>query len=206
MSSQAYHLSISKFSLGVKRVFDVLIALLGLVFSLPLILVIVLAIFVEDHGSIIFRQERIGYKGRPFMLYKFRTMREDAERGGLPQLYRKGDDRLTKVGRFLRTHHLDEIPQFVNVLKGEMSLVGYRPERKFYVDKIIECNPNYVLLYQVRPGLFSNATLYNGYTDTMEKMLMRLDMDLAYMEKMSLWNDFVIILKTFLSIVSGKKF
>lgn len=161
----------------------------------------------EDKGPAIFAQERIGYKGKPFVLYKFRTMIVDSEPGGKAQLFHGEDDsRLTKIGAFLRSHHLDELPQLWNVLRGDMSFVGYRPERKVFIDKIMEANPDYELLYQLRPGLFSYATLYNGYTDTMDKMLRRLQMDLHYMRTRSLWVDIKIIYLTVYSIISGKKF
>ena len=121
-------------------------------------------------------------------------------------LCQKHDKRLTRIGRFLREHHLDELPQLWNVLKGDMSFVGPRPERGFFIDRIISINPNYRLLYQLRPGLFSTATLYNGYTDTMEKMLERLRMDLEYLNNRSLWTDIKIIFQTIWAIASGKKF
>lgn len=121
-------------------------------------------------------------------------------------LCQKHDKRLTRIGRFLREHHLDELPQLWNVLKGDMSFVGPRPERRFFIDRIISINPNYRLLYQLRPGLFSTATLYNGYTDTMEKMLERLRMDLEYLNNRSLWTDIKIIFQTVWAIASGKKF
>ncbi len=133
-------------------------------------------------------------------------MTPTAESDGNPKLCQKQDKRLTHIGRFLREHHLDELPQLWNVLKGDMSFVGPRPERRFFIDKIISINPSYKLLYQLRPGLFSTATLYNGYTDTMEKMLERLRMDLEYLHNRSLWMDIKIIYQTALAIVSGKKF
>ena len=191
---------------GAKRFLDILFALAGLFVFFPVYIVAYYLIKKEDGGKVIFSQERIGYGGKPFMLYKFRSMTETAEVDGKPALYSKGDKRLTDIGRFLREHHLDELPQFWNVLKGEMSFVGPRPERKFFIDKIMAINPDYELLYQLRPGLFSEATLYNGYTDTMEKMLKRLDMDLNYLEKQSLWLDIKIIYLTAYSILSGKKF
>jgi len=141
------------------------------------------------------------------MLYKFRSMKVNAEGDGKPQLWQGEEDaRLTKVGKFIRNHHLDELPQFWNIWKGDMSFVGYRPERQYFIDKIVKENPDYVKLYAMRPGVFSEATLYNGYTDTMEKMLKRLEMDLDYMERQSLWLDIVIIFKTGVSILTGKKF
>lgn len=189
-----------------KRVFDVIGSLIALIVTSPAFLVIYFLIKHEDGGPAIFKQERIGYCGKPFTLYKFRSMVVRSESDGKPTLCRKDDMRLTKVGKFIREHHLDELPQFWNVLKGEMSFVGPRPERKYFVDKIMAINPDYELLYQIRPGLFSPATLYNGYTDTMEKMLERLRMDLKYLRERSLWLDFKIIVLTVSSIVSGKKF
>ena len=115
-------------------------------------------------------------------------------------------ERLTKIGAFIRAHHLDEFPQLWNVLKGEMAFVGPRPERKFFIDQIMEHNPDYARLYALRPGLFSYATLYNGYTDTMEKMLERLRLDLEYLDNYSLWFDVKIIFLTAFSIIFGKKF
>ena len=132
--------------------------------------------------------------------------RQPAEADGKPALCCQGDKRLTRVGRFLREHHLDELPQLWNVLKGDMSFVGPRPERKYFVEQIKAINPDYELLYQLRPGLFSPATLYNGYTDNMEKMLRRLRMDLDYLAHHTLWLDTKIIFLTVLSILSGKKF
>lgn len=189
-----------------KRGFDFVASLIGLIVFSPFMAMIYFCIRREDGGPAIFKQERIGYKGKAFMLYKFRSMKITAEADGKPALCQKEDKRLTRIGKFLREHHLDELPQLWNVLKGEMSFVGPRPERKFFVDKIISVNPDYELLYCLRPGLFSPATLYNGYTDTMEKMLRRLNMDLAYMEKHTLWLDTKIIFLTVYSIVSGKKF
>ncbi len=192
-----------------KRCFDFISALIALVVFAPLILLIALLIKREDpDGTIIYSQERVGYKGKIFRLYKFRSMRMDAEQDGTPQLYQGEDEdpRLTKVGRFIRSHHLDEFPQLWNVLKGEMSFVGPRPERLFYVEQIIAENPDYVKLYALRPGLFSYATLYNGYTDTMEKMLCRLDYDLQYLREQSIFVDIKIIFLTSISIIFGKKF
>lgn len=189
-----------------KRAFDIAGSLAGLVVSSPALLLIYGLIKHEDHGPAIFKQERIGYKGRPFTLYKFRSMTITSEADGKPVLCQKDDERLTKIGKFLREHHLDELPQLWNVLKGEMSFVGPRPERKYFIDQIRAVNPDYDLLYQLRPGLFSPATLYNGYTDTMEKMLERLRMDLQYLRERSLWLDFKIIVLTISSIVLGKKF
>ena len=191
----------------VKRGLDLVASVIGMLVFSPVFLIIYIAVKCEDGGKAIFRQERVGYHGEIFTLYKFRSMVTTSESDGRPALCSgKGDKRLTRVGRFLREHHLDELPQLWNVLKGEMSFVGPRPERKFFVDKIRAVNPDYELLYQLRPGLFSAATLYNGYTDTMEKMLERLRMDLDYLYNRSLWLDTKIIFLTVFSILTGKKF
>ncbi len=191
----------------IKRAFDFSLALVSLVVFSPLIALIALLIKWEDpKGDVVYKQERIGYKGCPFTLYKFRSMRMDAEESNSPQLFTDGDSRLTKVGAFIRAHHLDEFPQLWNVIKGEMSFVGPRPERQFFIDQIMEHNPDYTRLYAVRPGLFSYATLYNGYTDTIEKMLERLRLDLKYLDNYSLWVDVKIIFLTAFSIIFGKKF
>ncbi|MDD7721096.1 MAG: sugar transferase [Prevotella sp.] len=191
-----------------KRVLDFIIAAVCLVVFAPLFLICIVAIWLEDGAPTIYRQERIGLHGKPFYIYKFRSMTRDAEKDG-PQLLLEGalnDPRLTRVGRFLRAHHLDELPQLWNVVRGDMAFIGYRPERKFYIDQIMERDPRYELLYAIRPGVTSYATLYNGYTDTIEKMLRRLELDLYYLEHQSLWFDFTVLIKTFLSIVFGKKF
>lgn len=190
-----------------KRLFDVVCVFFASIVFMPFFVAVYIAIKLEDGGPAIFKQERIGRGGKPFMLYKFRSMKVDAEKDGKPQLWSGSeDDRLTKVGRFIRNHHLDELPQFWNIWKGDMSFVGYRPERQFFIDRIMEHNPDYAKLYAIRPGVFSEATLYNGYTDTMEKMLKRLEMDLEYLEKQNLWLDIMIIFKTGVSILTGKKF
>lgn len=190
----------------IKRTVDIVISSITLVVFSPLFLFCYIIIRKEDGGPAIYSQERIGLHGIPFNIYKFRSMKPDAEKDE-PLLFSKENDvRLTNVGLFLREHHLDELPQLWNVLKGDMSFVGPRPERKFYIDQIMEHNPDYVKLYQIRPGVTSYATLYNGYTDTMEKMLRRLDLDLYYLDHNSLLFDMKILWMTFTSIVFGKKF
>ena len=189
-----------------KRLFDFVIALFCLIIFSPLFLICYLAVRREDGGPAIFRQERIGRFGRPFYILKFRSMRMDAEKDG-PALYQhENETRMTKTGKFLREHHLDELPQLLNVLKGEMSFVGPRPEREFFIKQIMEHDHRYTSLYQIRPGVTSYATLYNGYTDTMEKMLRRLELDLYYLEHRSWWFDMKILFNTFTNIAIGKKF
>ena len=193
------------FERGIKRTGDVLGALFGLICTSPLFLAIALMQKKEGEGPVFFRQERIGLHGKPFMILKFRTMKVQAEQDG-PQLAQVDDDRLTGVGKWLRAHHLDELPQLWNVLVGDMSFVGYRPEREFYIRQIMEHRPDYADLYCSRPGVTSDATLHNGYTDTMEKMLTRLDMDLDYLHHRSLARDLKIIYETLFSVAGGKKF
>ncbi len=189
----------------IRRFFDIIISIICLIVFSPLFLICYIAIKIEDNGDAIFKQERRGKNGKPFNIYKFRSMKMEAEKHG-PALCCDKDNRLTKTGRFLREHHIDELPQLWNVLKGDMAFVGPRPERKFFIDKIMEYDNRYKLLYQIRPGVTSYATLYNGYTNTMEKMLKRLELDLYYIEHRSLLMDLSILLKTFFSIIFGKKF
>lgn len=189
-----------------KRLIDLFAAMICLVLFLPLFLICYIAVRQEDGGPAIYKQQRIGRFGRPFYIYKFRSMRVDAEKDG-PALYQhENETRMTRVGKFLRAHHLDELPQLWNVVKGEMAFIGPRPERQYYINQIMERDPRYVYLYQVRPGVTSYATLYNGYTDTLEKMLRRLELDLYYLEHRSLWFDAKLLVKTFIYIVFGKKF
>lgn len=191
---------------NVKRVGDFLLATICLLLVSPLMLLIYIMVRCEDGGPAIFKQKRIGRFGRPFNIYKFRSMTVDAEKNGPQLCSHKKDERLTRIGKFLRKHHLDELPQLWNVLCGDMSFIGPRPERKFYIDQIMERDPRYKNLYQIRPGVTSYATLYNGYTDTMEKMLRRLDMDLYYLEHRSWWFDARILGKTFIKMIFGRVF
>ena len=189
-----------------KRTLDIVISAITLVVFSPLFLYCYIMVRKEDGGTAIFSQERIGLHGKPFFIYKFRSMKMNAEEDEPLLFSQNNDERLTRIGKNLREHHLDELPQLWNVLKGDMSFVGPRPERKFYIDQIMKHNPDYVKLYQIRPGVTSYATLYNGYTDTMEKMLRRLDLDLYYLDHNSLLFDMKILWMTFTSIVFGKKF
>jgi len=189
-----------------KRVIDFVVAAVCLIVFSPLFIICYIAIRREDGKPVIFKQERIGLGGRPFNIFKFRSMKVDAERDENALFAHREDESLTKVGRYLRDHHLDELPQLWNVLKGDMAFIGPRPERKFYIDQIMERDARYERLYALRPGVTSYATLHNGYTDTIEKMLIRLEMDLYYLEHQSLWLDAKILIQTFFSIVFGKKF
>ena len=194
------------FERNVKRIVDCMIAVILMILFSPLFFICYLAVKSEDGGPAIFKQERIGRFGRPFYIYKFRSMRLDAEKHG-PALYAGGKDgRLTRIGKFLREHHLDELPQLWNVFCGDMAFIGPRPERQFFIDQIMKEDPRYRFLFQIRPGVTSYATLYNGYTDTLEKMVRRLRYDLFYLEHRSWGFDFKILFMTFMSIVFGKKF
>jgi lipopolysaccharide/colanic/teichoic acid biosynthesis glycosyltransferase len=198
--------SMSDAELCIKRAFDIVVSALGIIILSPVFALIAIQIKITSRGPIFYRQERIGLYGRSFNIYKFRTMVVNNEQNGLPMLAEPDDQRLTKIGKFLRIHHLDELPQLWNVLKGDMSFIGYRPERKYFIDQIMEHDPRYEELYCMRPGITSYATLYNGYTDTMEKMLRRLELDLYYMEHQSCMLDLSIIYKTFTKIAFGKIF
>jgi len=188
-----------------KRIFDFCIAACCLVLFSPLIILCWLTIKIGG-GPAIYKQERIGKGGKPFYIYKFRSMVVDAEKEGEELLLQDNDPRLTRIGSILRKHHLDELPQLWNVLMGDMAFVGPRPERKYYIDQIMKRDPRYERLYGLRPGVTSYATLKNGYTDTIDKMLIRLKMDLYYLEHQSLWMDAKILWKTFINIISGKIF
>lgn len=196
----------SPLSRFLKRSFDIVLSFILIIVFSPVYLICYIAV-KRDGGPAIYSQERIGKGGKPFKIYKFRSMRVDAEKEG-PQLSAalEDEERLTKAGRFIRAHHLDELPQLWNVLKGDMSFIGPRPERRYFIEKIMEKDPRYVCLYQIRPGITSYATLYNGYTDTLEKMLKRLEYDLYYLQHGSIWFDLKILFKTFISIITGKKF
>ena len=192
--------------LAVKRAADIVGSLAALILLSPLLLFIAIRLRLQGNGPIIFRQERVGKGGKSFTIYKFRTMSGATEEDG-PQLVAVCDDsHCTRLEQMLRRRHLDELPQLWNVLRGDMSIVGPRPERKYFADRIMAVDEDYRLVYRMKPGLTSEATLYNGYTDTMEKMLTRLHMDLSYLERRSLWLDFKIAAKTALNIITGKEF
>jgi lipopolysaccharide/colanic/teichoic acid biosynthesis glycosyltransferase len=190
----------------IKNSADIFLAAVFMILSTPLWIIIYIAIKKEDNGPVLYKQERIGKFGRPFYILKFRSMKIDAEQNG-PRLYKAGvDERMTKVGKFLREHHLDELPQLINVLKGDMSFVGPRPERQYYIEKIMEIDDRYPCLYQVKPGVTSYATLYHGYCDTVEKMVKRLRVDLLYIKRRSLWTDIKIAFATVFRVSRGTKF
>ena len=188
---------------NLKRLFDMFASLVVMIIFSPIILLCAILVRKEDGGPAIYKQERIGRFGRPFFILKFRTMRVDAE-SSTPLLSADDDPRITKLGAFLRKYRLDELPQMWNILRGDMSIVGPRPERRYFIEQIEEQAPYYCLLYKIRPGLTSWGPIKVGYTDTMDKMIRRLNYDIVYMENMSLGLDFEILFHTVGVILDGK--
>lgn len=189
---------------NIKRLIDVLVSVLVMVLLMPVYAIIALLVKRDSPGEIIYRQERIGYHNKPFHILKFRTMVKDAEADGEPQLSTDTDSRVTRIGKTLRKYRLDELPQFWNILCGDMSLVGPRPERKFYIDQIMKRAPYYALVHQVRPGLTSLGMVKFGYAKDVDEMLKRLRYDIIYIENMSLVNDLKIMVYTVKTVISGK--
>lgn len=189
--------------LCIKRASDVVISGLGLVLLSPLYLFLSIGVKASSPGPVLYKQERIGLHGLPFRILKFRTMVQNAEQEH-PQLTKDEDPRITPIGRWLRKYRLDELPQLWNVFKGEMALVGPRPERAYFIDQIQERAPYYCLLYGIRPGLTSWGPIKVGYTDTIEKMIARLNYDIVYMENMSIRLDIKILFYTIGVLVDGK--
>lgn len=186
-----------------KRLFDIIFSLLALVVGFPVFLAVAIAIKLDSKGPIFFRQERVGYRGKPFLIYKFRSMRTDAEKNG-PQLSREDDDRRTRVGTFLRKTRLDELPQFINVLKGDMSVVGPRPERQFFIDAIVKKAPYYLRLHRIKPGITSWGQVKFGYAENVDEMIERMKYDILYLENMSLGLDLKIMIYTVLIMIQGR--
>ncbi len=188
---------------SLKRMADIVLSLLALVLLSPVFLITAIIVKCTSPGPVLYTQERIGYRGKPFKMHKFRSMYVDAEAGG-PALSKDDDPRITPFGRIMRKYRLDEIPQFYNVLKGTMSLVGPRPERQFFIDKIVERAPEYLLLQKVKPGITSWGQVKFGYAETVDEMVERLRYDLLYLENMSLTTDIKILLYTVMIIIQGR--
>lgn len=195
--------NISPSTVNLKRVGDVVVSALALLCLLPVFATVAIAIRRDSDGPVLYRQERIGYRKRRFRIIKFRTMCTDAETDG-PALSSADDPRVTRVGRFLRKYRIDELPQFWNVLVGDMSLVGPRPEREFFVSQIVEREPRYSLIHQVRPGITSWGMVKYGYAGSVDQMIERLRYDLIYLENVSLGVDLKILFYTVHTVLTGK--
>jgi lipopolysaccharide/colanic/teichoic acid biosynthesis glycosyltransferase len=188
---------------NLKRFVDLFVSVLAGILLSPLLIYAAVRTAFSSKGAILFRQERIGYKGKPFIIYKFRSMLQDAEKNG-PMLSTEEDERITKWGRTMRKWRLDELPQLWNIIKGEMSLVGPRPERKFYVDQIVEQHSEYKYLFKVKPGLTSWGMVKFGYASSVGEMIQRMPFDLMYVENVSLLLDLRIMILTLATILKGK--
>lgn len=195
--------SMSDWEASIKRFVDIIASVISLILLSPFLIYFMIRIKRDSKGPVFYRQERIGRYGRPFKILKFRTMYVGSETG-VPQLSSANDDRITPVGKILRKYRIDEIPQFWNIIKGDMSLVGPRPERRYYINRIIEEAPYYCLLYKIRPGLTSWGPIKIGYSDSIEKMIERLNYDIIYLDNMSLITDFKILVYTVEIIFKGK--
>lgn len=191
------------FTANFKRLADVVVSSLAILLLLPVYAIIALLIKRDSNGPVFYRQERVGYRKKTFKIIKFRTMRTDAERCG-PALSEADDPRVTPLGRRLRKYRLDELPQFWNVLRGDMSLVGPRPERAYYVDLIVARAPYYSLVHQVRPGITSLGMVKYGYASNVEQMVQRLRYDLLYIENISITTDLKILIHTVTTVVTGR--
>lgn len=187
---------------NVKRLLDVIISLIALIVFSPFFLILAVAIKTTSKGPVIYKQERVGKFGKTFIIYKLRTMVKNAETNG-PLLSSSTDGRITRIGQFMRRTHLDEIPQFYNVLKGEMSLVGPRPERKFYIEQIAQKAPYVTHLQKLRPGITSWGQVKYGYASNVEQMVERLQYDMVYLKNISLYLDFKILIYTLMDCVKG---
>lgn len=193
----------SQSTLNCKRLSDIIISAITLIIISPIIAILAIAVKIDSRGAAFYKQTRIGYHKKPFDIYKLRSMHVDAENSG-PALSAEEDPRITRIGRFLRKYRLDELPQFWNVLRGDMSLVGPRPEREYYIRKIMERAPYYTLVHRVRPGITSWGMVKYGYASSIDEMIERLRYDLIYIENISILVDIKIIIYTIHTVFTGK--
>lgn len=200
---QISHSLIPTWQQQAKQLIDISLSLFSLIVFSPIFIFLAIGIKLTSKGPVFYSHERIGQFGKPFTLYKFRSMYTDAEKNG-PALSSKNDNRITPFGKFMRKSKLDELPNFYNVLKGDMSLVGPRPERKYYIDQIIEKAPHYLHLQKIKPGITSWGQVKYGYAENVEQMINRLKYDILYIENMSVYVDFKIMIYTILIILKGR--
>ncbi len=187
-----------------KRALDFVCTILGILILSPIMLLVALLVKLTSEGPVIYSQIRVGENGKEFRIYKFRSMRQDAEKGTGAVWAAKNDNRLTPIGLFLRKSHLDELPQLFNVLKGEMSIIGPRPERPVFVDQFKQQIPDYEKRLYVKPGITGLAQVWHQYDETFEDVKKKLKYDLLYIKKMCLWSDFQIILRTVRVVITGE--
>jgi lipopolysaccharide/colanic/teichoic acid biosynthesis glycosyltransferase len=178
-----------------KRIFDVIFSIIIMILGFPVFALLFIITKISSPGPVFYKQERLGKKKRTFYIYKFRSMYTDAEKLG-PQLSSESDPRITKWGRVIRRTRLDELPQFWNVLKGDMSVVGPRPERHYFVEKILEKKPEYFMLHHIKPGITSMGQVHYGYAESVDEMCERMQYDLNYLHSVNLKTDFIVICKT----------
>ncbi|HNO48752.1 MAG TPA: exopolysaccharide biosynthesis polyprenyl glycosylphosphotransferase, partial [Chitinophagales bacterium] len=186
-----------------KRLFDIVLSFLVLILLSPFLCIIAIIIKKTSTGKILYTQERIGKNSQPFNIYKFRSMIENAE-GDMPQLTQENDLRITKIGSFIRKYRIDELPQLFNVLKGDMSIVGPRPERRYFIDKISKTTPKYQLLQRIKPGITSLGMVKFGYAHNVPEMIQRMRYDILYIENMSISLDLKILFYTVSTVLQGK--
>jgi lipopolysaccharide/colanic/teichoic acid biosynthesis glycosyltransferase len=186
-----------------KMIFDYLVTFLCLIFLIPVIVILTISIKLTGNGPVIYSQKRVGRDGKPFVIYKFRTLHFNNEEG-IPLISGREDKRITALGRFMRKHKFDEIPNFLNVLKGDMSIIGPRPEQQFYINQIVKIEPRYKQLQLIKPGITSWGQVKYGYASNVDEMIKRMEYDLYYLENRSLLFDLKIAIYTIVIICKGQ--
>jgi lipopolysaccharide/colanic/teichoic acid biosynthesis glycosyltransferase len=187
----------------IRSISDPFLSVLILIVLSPLILLVSIIVKISGRGPVIYTQDRIGINGKPFLIYKFRSMKYNSETGS-PLLSGNGGNRVTKTGRFLRRYRIDEIPNFINVIKGDMTIVGPRPERQFFIDEILKTKPEYIDLQKIKPGITSWGQIKFGYASNVQEMIERSKYDLYYLKHRSVWFDLKILIYTIIVIIKGK--